>query len=77
MTWDSSPRDWRLADEHECGRQRSLWRLDAYFSFEDSHPQKRITESEFRKWRIIEEFTKRKLSYDSDVYNTIRGIFSS
>jgi hypothetical protein len=90
ITWDShlygfrlaDPRNrgWLLADEHECGRHRTLRRLNVYFSFEDSHSRMRSTDStdtEFWKWQIIGEFTKRKLSYDSDVYNASCGIFSS
>jgi hypothetical protein len=87
ITYDSHPHSWRfadlrergwlLADEHECGRQRDLWKLNAYFSFEDSHSRMKLTDAEFGRWKTIGEFTKRNLSYDSDVYNASCGIFSS
>lgn len=76
-TWDTALLEWRLADKHECGRQRARWWLDVYFSFEEGQPQKTTVLPGRTKCQIIQEFTRRGLSYDGDVYNAIYGVLSS
>jgi hypothetical protein len=51
--------------------------LDSYFLFEEGKSHKTTVLTGYTKCGIVEEFTKRSLSYDSDVYNAIYGVLSS
>lgn len=51
--------------------------MGSYFSFEKGQSQKPTVSTGLIKRRIIEEFTNRSLSYDSDVYNAIHGVLNS
>ena len=75
--WDTALFEWRLADEHECGRQRARSWLDSHFLFEDGQSQKTTVLPGIKKCGIINEFTRRSLSYDSDVYHAIHGVLSA
>jgi hypothetical protein len=77
VIWNPDLVGWCLADEHERGRQRNQRLLNSYFLFEKSQIQMTTVVTGLTKCKIIEEFTRRSLSYDSDVYNAISGIFSS
>ncbi|CAI9631203.1 unnamed protein product [Alternaria burnsii] len=76
-TWDPTLREWCRVNEHECGRQRYQFWLSFYFLFKENQSQTNTGSARLNKCGIIEEFTKRSLSYDSDVYNAIYGVLNS